>query len=340
MKSKNHSNFKYFIVSLFFYTILLSNVVTANPKESNDNIQVIKIYNEIVATLDHWRGSQELLEKTNKLFQDLMNLDNSYAPAYVQLARFYMSTGYIGGEKFDTNSINAAVKALNKAKQLDPNFSGTYVYQGFVYTKMGFLDDAEKSLLKAKALKTTDDWFNVNLADVYIKKKQYKKAEELYSKLLKKKSTNIKAVGVAYSGLIDIYSIRGELDKIDELYLKRIKLEPMSAWALGNYAHYLLYTRGNFDQSIYYSKEALKIMNYNNALQTLVVAYYAKWAELLNTGKSKEKSDNFFKLATQISQNYNNVYKQSKRYPVLTTLAQTLESQKLVQIQPTNDHAK
>lgn len=49
----------------------------------------------------------------------------------------------------------------------------------------------------------------------------------------------------------------------------------------GDYASFLLYTKGDYEKAIEYGRKALAIMNYGVGRQALAAALYRKWAEIL-----------------------------------------------------------
>jgi TolB-like protein/tetratricopeptide (TPR) repeat protein len=60
------------------------------------------------------------------LLKDALSLDPGYAPAWVELANFYMSAAFLGGLSFDENS-DRARHAIEQALDIDPEYGAALV---------------------------------------------------------------------------------------------------------------------------------------------------------------------------------------------------------------------
>ena len=70
------------------------------------------------------------------------------------------------------------------------------------------------------------------------------------------------------------------LPDIKKWHLKQVEENPDHAWTHGNYASFLLYSMGDYDESIKYGHKALDLMNYPLARIILGMAYLVKASQL------------------------------------------------------------
>src|SRR4029077_7991996 len=101
-------------------------------------------------------------------------------------------------------------------------------------------------------------------------------------------------------------------------YRAQIALMPKDAWVHGNYASFLLFQRGDFENAIKQAREALAIMEYGNARTTLAIALYTKWADLLVNQKRPEEAKAFFDEAKNLFPDLHEVLRMVQPWPPLT----------------------
>jgi tetratricopeptide (TPR) repeat protein len=86
--------------------------------------------------------------------------------------------------------------------------------------------------------------------------------------------------------LMHAYAHLGRTDMQKAYYKRQIDRDPTSAWNLGNYAGFLLYTMHDLDGAIQYGDAALKQMEYPIAQSTTSLAYLMKAATLKRDGNN------------------------------------------------------
>jgi len=101
-------------------------------------------------------------------------------------------------------------------------------------------------------------------------------------------------------GLIHAYSQTGQSDKVEEYWMRTVEWDPQSAWANGNLAAHCLYTNGDYNKAIKYARNALEIMQYPHAQQTLAMALYLKWADIVLKQDNLKKAHPYFEEAQMI----------------------------------------
>ena len=81
--------------------------------------------------------------------------------------------------------------------------------------------------------------------------------------------------------LMAAYTRLGRADLENAYHKRMIERNPTSAWTLGNYAFFLLYTMDDVDGAIHFGNKALEQMTYPIARNTTALAYLIK-ASILN----------------------------------------------------------
>ena len=90
----------------------------------------------------------------------------------------------------------------------------------------------------------------------------------------------------ALNGLVDVPNRLDEFDAADAAYKKLLAYDPTNAWGHGNYAHFLLCRRDNYDAALTEIRQALKLMNYGAGRETLAAALSRRWAAQILKGES------------------------------------------------------
>jgi tetratricopeptide (TPR) repeat protein len=92
--------------------------------------------------------------------------------------------------------------------------------------------------------------------------------------------------------LMAAYARLGRPDLQDAYYKREVDRNPTSAWVLGNYAFFLLFTMDDVDGAISYGDKALKKMQYPLAQNTTALAYLMKASILKRSGNAVSAKTN------------------------------------------------
>jgi Tfp pilus assembly protein PilF len=259
------------------------------PRSSgNQRSQLADQLTEAIALLDAYRGDGAMLSAARTKLEDIIKQDPSNAPAYREMARYFIMRGHISSLDFQPGSLEAADKSLKTALDIDPRYAEAYVLQGHLYRLMQRPTAAQAALAKADELGTSDPWLQNNWADILIDEGKFDEAAQRYRKVIESGTLNKKAMISAFEGLTKYYRRINRPDEVDSLYRKQIEYEPDRAWTYGNYAHFLLCDRDDYDGAISRSRQALNIMDYGVGRATLAASLYRKWAGLALNGKVSE----------------------------------------------------
>ncbi|PCI57220.1 MAG: hypothetical protein COB36_02855 [Alphaproteobacteria bacterium] len=86
-------------------------------------------------------------------------------------------------------------------------------------------------------------------------------------------------------------------DKWNEEYKEDIKNNPNHAWTHGNYASFLLHTRGDYDGAIIYGNKALALMRYPMAQGVTGMAYLVKASQLFKNESTRKQAEKYIRKA-------------------------------------------
>lgn len=300
----------------------MASTATATEK-STPRSSYSQKFNHAVKLLDGYRGNTSELEAARAELDEVLKADPRHAPAHREKARYFIMRGHMSALRFQAGSLEAADSAINKALEIKPDYAEAFVLRGHLYRLMNRHQDAVDALTRAERLGTTDPWLHNNWADLLMDEGKYDSAAERYKKVIDSKTKNKKAMGAAYDGLIGYYTGIGKLEKADETYRKNIDFEPGSAWNYGNYAHFLLCRKDDYENSIVRSRQALSIMNYGIGRYWLAAALYRKWAHSALTG-SPDAGKQYFMEAQAIYPDPEEIAADSAQCPPLRHIAAAL----------------
>lgn len=187
----------------------------------------------------------------------------------------------------DIGENEEALKNFLYLKEMFPD-NGQILYNiGIILEKLKYIDDSISAYEKALSIDSSDLDVKYNLANAYIKKKEFHKAEPLLLDVLKKDNLDsnthfhlgeiysklnrheesikhlLKAVELNNSDVIAVfylayeYSQIGQIDKSIQAYENVISLSPDYSWAYYNLASIYL-EQGNDDKAIFYLERTIK----------------------------------------------------------------------------------
>lgn len=84
------------------------------------------------------------------------------------------------------------------------------------------------------------------------------------------------------------YAKLGRTDMLEQHHLRQIDRNPNSAWAMGNYAGFLLITKLDSAAAIKYGERALELMQYPLARNVTGLAYQVEASKALARGNRQE----------------------------------------------------
>jgi len=219
------------------------------------------------------------------------------AASQIDISNKKLSSGYrpfvfLGGYLAIAGKNPEAVKALETAISLNPNFYLAYYNLGLTYSNMTNFSAAIKAFESALKLSPQDGSALYNLANAYLKNNEFEKAIATYQKLI-----TLDANTADYHHNLGIaYASAGKNNEAVLAYQSSLKLEPHHNKAHYNLANTLM-SLNQTDKAITHYEIALQISpKYTLAMYNLAIAY-------LDTNE-KIKAEKLLKEILTIDKNF------------------------------------
>jgi tetratricopeptide (TPR) repeat protein len=195
------------------------------------------------------------------------------AHALVESARLFLIRGDESPE-----SLRVAETVLQTASALDTSYDRIYVLQGYVKLRQDDLAAAESSLRKAAMAGSTDPWLKLNYALYYDRVGLSQRAIQMREEVAASGTGNKKALAAALEMLQESYDARLDRPNSDRAYQRLVAMYPDDAYVRGDRARTLMTKWADFDAGERMAREALALMDYPHARQTVSLANYGRWA--------------------------------------------------------------
>lgn len=181
------------------------------------NEQTLQSYAEAVDFLDRWRGDRPGLDAAHERLTELLIHAPEFAPAHVEMARWYL---------MNSRNYPAALRSLERAESLDPEFPGTYVLRGYIFERQNRLDEALAQLDRAEAIGTDNPWLLLNRAAVFQKLGRVEEALPLFESVFEHHPDDPKAWPSAKLGLVELHGMSGDAEAAEAVLLRAKALKP------------------------------------------------------------------------------------------------------------------
>jgi tetratricopeptide (TPR) repeat protein len=243
--------------------------------------------------LDTWSGQQEKIVEARKLIAEALKLDQNCGHAMVEQGR-----SIIMERDIDPQTAQVSGALFKRASTLNPPYGRAFVLLGYLHTEMGQWPEAFAALTKADTLVPNDPWLKLNWGSYYAQSQGRTDKELQYAEQAIATGTkNVKALVAAYEILLKGQLNQRNREKADVYYAKAAEAQPGSAWVRGNYGRNVIMYFGDFDSGERLAREALAIMDYPHARQTLSLALYGRWALAVKEGKPLAASEPLYQVA-------------------------------------------
>lgn len=253
--------------------------------------------------LDIWKGEKDKLAEAYSILERVLKEDPLFAPALREMGRLTIKSAYINNANSDKQKLIAAEKLIKKAIEVEPLYEDAYVLLGHLYTAQGDYPAAVKALGQAAEQGSNSPWLHVNRADVFAKLGHKLLTVEFYKKAIAMEPSDSKAYSAALSGLARYYRNEKNFAEAEAWFQKLLALEPNNAWIWGNYASYLLFDKGDYDQAISNGEKSLAIRDYPVGRYNVAMAYLTKWAGLLEEGYAPAQVQSYYDHAERLYPN-------------------------------------
>ena len=314
-----------FLMSISSFVFSAEWISPTDVKYQTKNQDLFNKFNLARDLVNSWRGQSGKLVAADKILKEILEEDSEYAPVYREYGRIHIMNGYINSSRFKEGSLDLSEKFILKSIEIEPEYADAYVLLGHLYTQMKKYKEAQVALEKAESIGTKSPWLNLNWASLFVEQAQYNKALQQYINVLMGQTSDKKAYITALSGLTKFYEMSGDYENTRTYFIKQIEYEPESAWILGNYASFLLFSYGDIDEAIKNSKKALEIMDYEMGKLVLACALYTKWALSLDNPTKRDEAENYFNQAWLIYPYLNEIIEKTKIHKHTNVTARKLQ---------------
>lgn len=178
------------------------------------------------------------------LWSDALKKNPLSVRAYTAIGAYYINEG----------NDDSALKMLQKAVEIRPDYDKGYYNIGAIYLKRGYIDAAITVLRKAVEINPDYAKAHFNLGLALAKKGDYDEAIEEYEKALNSMSAN----ALVYNNIGNAYSAKDLYDKALLVYEKAVSIDPYSADAYYNMANGLA-KLGRYDEALKYYEKAIAL---------------------------------------------------------------------------------
>ena len=242
--------------------------------------------------LDTYYGERTHLMDAAQLIREVLEIDDQFAPAYVQLSRVVLMGGHIVSREFQGGTLESARAALEQAIESDPQYPESYVLMGHVETLFGQLDAGRESLLKAIQLGSSNPWIGYNLGRIEVKASALAEGDEYFEQTVRlgvgETAQQRRAYVAALNEQANIAYQQSDTERLVQLALKATEATlARDAWTWGNTGG-LLCRAGRLDLGIEHNRKALSIMSYGVGRYNLAYCLYGKWAEMVFNGQASQ----------------------------------------------------
>lgn len=272
-------------------SISLTAASAENPRE-----RAAMLASQAEKILNSYAGRQETLAQAQRLINEALALDPDSGHALVEQGRaILMSDPYRGG--YSRQAVQASAKLFMRAAELKPPYGRGFVLLGHLYIETDAPALAHEALKRAEALVPDDPWLKLNWSQYYAKHGEFDKEAMYAEQAIATGTTNTKALKAAHSIAVKYALKNGDRKKADAAYAEMARIQSNDPWTRGNYARDVIMYFADFDAGERLAREALEIMDFGHARQTLSLALYGKWAQAVKDGKPAAAQDALYETA-------------------------------------------
>lgn len=234
-------------------------------------------------------GDSTVLQRAAVLVTEVLKKNPQSAGAYVEAARITIKSGQIVSQEFAPGAKDAYRALVAKALELEPDNVQALSLRAEIYLLSGVHEEALAVIQRGQQLAPANPWLKLNLAAYYLAAKNTDKYAETLETVITPEcqidAEYRRACVVALMKQMALFSHPENKDLLRTLAKSALALKnPKDAWTLGDMALYFA-DSDLLDESIDYSKQALRVMNYGVARLNLAAVLYAKAAMLQKEGK-------------------------------------------------------
>ncbi|HEU4663309.1 MAG TPA: ankyrin repeat domain-containing protein [Dokdonella sp.] len=260
--------------------------------------------------LDGYEGDSSAFATAAAKLNEALALDEGNADAYVEMARLAMKQDGLRPE-----TLEHAEKLLRKGLAAEPGHGNSYVLLGYVLMQEGMADVAEQAFADAHRFGASSPWLGMNEAALAAARGDRAAAQAKYSAFANAAQLPAKVRSQAFTELARDATKHREPAKALTAYEQALKLDPDSAWLMGDYARALRVLALDLPQSEHWARRALEKMDYRRGRENLGETLYLEWAEALITEQNEAKAKMIFSEAREYLEDPLEILHEINGYP-------------------------
>ncbi len=278
--------------------------------------------------IDNNQASRKMNIQAVNILLLVIEEDDKFAPAYVQIARAISNIGYKINNEFSSVSLKSQEEYLKIALDIEPDYDYALALMGYTQMFKNNLNSAADYYDHASKVDSGYPYLRSQLAQLQTRFGNYEAAIKIATVAYEENKDNPKIASSMINEIIfALKKMPGKLAELDYWHNKRIEIYPEKAWNWGDYANLKLYGFGDHESAIKYSEKALSIMNYEHARFLLAASHYKKWSDYKDNPEKSDEAMKSFRIASQI---YPDRQKVIIRISNNSNLANTVKALKLL----------
>ncbi|MBK9608912.1 MAG: hypothetical protein IPO58_21700 [Betaproteobacteria bacterium] len=278
---------------------------------TSDRDQARQLVAEAAALMDAFGGPGMALGEAAAKLRAALQINPDEPAAHLELARLAMKSG--GG--LEPPTLAFAEASIRRALAIDPGYGNAFVLLGYVLTHGRRLKEADAAFVEAERAGATSPWLEYNIAELRERQGQSQVAAELMTQVAAAQAKSNGVRSSALQWLQSFHTYAHDYDQADLAYRRQIELSSVAPWPMGNYSRFLRVRRLDTAGSERYARQALAIMEYGMARDSLAAALYLQWAELRASGKNPERANALFAEAARLNPDLSELVSEIGYYP-------------------------
>lgn len=261
------------------------------------------------------------------LLLSVIEEDEAFAPAYVQIARGISNIGSKMNNEFSLESLKTQEQYLKIALEIEPEYDYALAMMGYTEMFKYNLSSALEYYDRAIKVDSGYPFLQLQLAQLQTRLGNYERAIEIATADYEKNKNNpMLASSIIHEIIFALQKMSNKLVELEYWHNKTVEIHPENAWNWGAYANLRLYRFGDHEGAIKYSLIALNIMNYGHARFLLAAGHYKKWSDYKDDPVKADEANEAFLIASRIYPDRQNMIIKLSNNPNLAKTVKDLKS--------------
>ncbi len=214
-------------------------------RNERDLTAALRMIDEAVTAAD--------LQAPRSMLEQVLERDPRFVPAYVELARIAMKTGW------GPDGLHQAEVLLDSALKIEPDSANAKILQGYVYAHQKRYPAAEALFVDAARSNPPNLWLWANWGELLVMQAKQDEAIAKYREVTARPNNHDsyeRARLDAYQNLLKLLAARNDADGMEAVYEQHQRGDSMRESCItAGYARFMLNIRGSPDRAISIARE-------------------------------------------------------------------------------------